>query len=251
MQHDSFRRRPYPTSDLSKPIPRILHTIWPGSDPFRAEFHGWRQSWMKYHPDWTFLFWRFAPDDEEMTGDEAVDGLLRDPHYSPVLKSDVLRLLALAHYGGIYADTDFECLRSFEELLSVPHRFFCAREPEPCQGLFSPALMGATPAHPFVVAYLDRAKAAVASTPIAHCNNHPEYVTGPWLMGKVIEGRADVTILASELLYPKLPPRWFSPEKVPDHQRRVAAVRPFAQHHWNSAGKGGYVAYDGSPVLRT
>ena len=37
-------------------IPKIIHHVWPGDDPFREKFHAWRESWMRLHPDWTFYF---------------------------------------------------------------------------------------------------------------------------------------------------------------------------------------------------
>ena len=39
-------------------IPKIIHHVWPGADPFKEKFHNFRNSWMKNHPDWTFYFWR-------------------------------------------------------------------------------------------------------------------------------------------------------------------------------------------------
>jgi mannosyltransferase OCH1-like enzyme len=215
-------------------IPKILHTVWPGRDPFRPEFHAWRQSWMRHHPDWSFVFWRFGPDGTETTGDRALDELFRDPRYTAVVKSDVMRLFALAQFGGLYADTDFECLRSFDELLSVPTGFLCAREPEAYGALFSPALMASTPNHPFVRDYLERARAKVATTPIETCNHRAPQTTGPSLMGQVAAGRSDVTVVASELFYPKLADGSCTPAQMAAHQGRMRGVVPFAVHHWNS-----------------
>ena len=39
-------------------IPKIIHHVWPGADPFKEKFHNFRNSWMKNHPDWSFYFWR-------------------------------------------------------------------------------------------------------------------------------------------------------------------------------------------------
>ncbi len=190
---------------------------------------------MKHHPDWSFVFWRLGPDGAETTGDSGLDELLRDPRYTAVVKSDVLRLFALARFGGVYADTDFECLRCIDELLlPVLNGFLCAREPEAYGALFSPALMAATPDHPFVRSYLDRARAAVATTPVETCNVMAPQTTGPSLMSKVIAGRSDVTVVASELFHPKLADGSYTHDQMTAHQRRMQSVSPFAVHHWNS-----------------
>ena len=49
-------------------IPKIIHHVWPGSDTFKEKFHAWRQSWIKYHPDWTFYFWRIENFQQTVIG---------------------------------------------------------------------------------------------------------------------------------------------------------------------------------------
>ena len=98
-------------------IPKLIHHVWPGEDPFRPELHRFRQSWMQHHPDWSFRFWRTDLGDG-VSGE--VRALLADPRYSVVVKSDVARFELLRVHGGIYVDSDLECLRPFDDFLKSP-----------------------------------------------------------------------------------------------------------------------------------
>src|SRR5262249_39837280 len=69
-------------------IPRTIHHVWPGSDNFRAELHGFRASFLRHHPDWSMHFWRTELGGEAF---EEVRALLADPRYTVVAKSDVAR----------------------------------------------------------------------------------------------------------------------------------------------------------------
>ncbi len=71
-------------------------------------------------------------------------------------KSDILRLELLLHYGGIYADVDFECVNAliFEEL-NQSFDFYVGFEPidhGTVNGVYKMcnALMGARPYHPII-----------------------------------------------------------------------------------------------------
>ncbi len=119
--------------------PRIIHHVWPGDDPFRAEFHGYRVSWQRQHPDWTLMFWR--GHEPEIT-DPRVREVLSNMRYSVVVRSDILRLAVLVLAGGLYVDTDFESLRPMDSLLASPgfhcgwqdhngHRAAAAHAPRP------------------------------------------------------------------------------------------------------------------------
>ena len=45
---------------------------------------------------------------------------LYDSYDENIKRADAVRYFLLYHYGGVYADTDFRCLRSFEELYALP-----------------------------------------------------------------------------------------------------------------------------------
>jgi len=92
-------------------IPKIVHQIWLGC-PFPNKYKAWANSWRRLNPDWEYRLWT----------DEDVDGLclpnreLYDSITNFGPKSDILRYHILNKFGGLYIDTDFECLKSFDDL---------------------------------------------------------------------------------------------------------------------------------------
>ncbi len=92
-------------------IPRIVHQIWLGS-PVPTEFRQWMDSW--HHEGWEYKLWT----DEEIAKLPMYNRVLYNQVENLGEKSDIARLEILNQYGGIYVDTDFECLNIsiFDEL---------------------------------------------------------------------------------------------------------------------------------------
>jgi mannosyltransferase OCH1-like enzyme len=199
-------------------IPKIVHHVWPGHDVFRSEFHDFRSSWMRHHPDWTFFFWRL----EAPFADDEVVRLLADDRYTVVVKSDILRLAVLLEYGGIYTDTDVECIKAFDSLLLDPNGFFCGTEDG---SYLCPTLMGAVPQHPFVRDLLHEALQRVRTASVDDCNRSPNEVSGPHLLTHLARGRKDVTVHPRE---------WFYPIRGSElHRLGEATPLAYAKHYWN------------------
>ena len=102
-------------SKITHRIPRIVHQIWLGS-PVPNEFRQWMDSWR--HEGWDYKLWT----DEEIAKLNMRNRELYDRSENFGEKSDIARLEILYQYGGLYVDTDFECLKidTFDEL----HRGF-------------------------------------------------------------------------------------------------------------------------------
>lgn len=134
-------------------IPKIIHQIWLGPKPPPNYYWDYKKSWVKLHPDWEYKFWT---DKEVAELDfELKDLYDRTPNWGE--KSDILRAELLDRFGGLYADTDFECVKSFDEL-NHKYDFFAGLEP-PHDGdasssaphvTISDALIGSAPGHPIV-----------------------------------------------------------------------------------------------------
>ena len=129
-----------PKTQSAKGIPHRIHQIWLGGRlPDRYSY--WTRSWQSHHKNWEYRLWN----------EEAILrlGLVNERAFrsSPSFgaKSDIARYEILERLGGIYADTDFECLRSFDELADRS-TFFAATifsdSPEINNGL-----MGCVPGH--------------------------------------------------------------------------------------------------------
>jgi mannosyltransferase OCH1-like enzyme len=87
-------------------IPRKIHQIWLGSafpDRYKS----------KFHPTWEYKLWT----DTDINSLEIRSRKVFDSAKSPAMRSDMLRYEILLQQGGLYVDTDFECLQPFDDLM--------------------------------------------------------------------------------------------------------------------------------------
>lgn len=125
-------------SDTPK-IPHVLHHIWLGS-PMPAVCVQMRETWYAHNPTWQGILWT---DNEEnyiygllVTSVDELHEALRDRKVQRIVcdvrnltlahwrayndttnygeRSDIIRYEVLYAFGGLYVDTDFECLKSFD-----------------------------------------------------------------------------------------------------------------------------------------
>jgi len=132
-------------------IPRVVHRIWLGSEPLPEVFHRYGETWRHHHPDWDMRLWTEADL-------RAFDlGHALSKARSNVERSNLLRIQVVLQFGGIYADTDIECLRSLEPLIRSATAFavWGDRDPERRPRLNN-FLFGAVPGHPAIRNALDR-----------------------------------------------------------------------------------------------
>ena len=93
-------------------IPRILHRVWLGSRPLPEEQRAFGVSWETHHPRWEHRLWG---DDDLASLEIEAAAFDRAPDASA--RSDIVRHHVLARHGGVYVDTDVECLRPLDPLL--------------------------------------------------------------------------------------------------------------------------------------
>lgn len=92
-------------------IPKIIHLIWLGS-PLPKRCQRFLDSWKDFHPDWEVILWT----DEDVDSFNMVNKEAFNETPNKGQKSDIWRYEILYRYGGLYVDTDFLCLKNFEEL---------------------------------------------------------------------------------------------------------------------------------------
>ena len=97
----------------SERIPKIIHQIWIGPKKLPHKYKGWINSWQLLNPDWEYIFW----DNNRIKELEITDLRVYKESKNYGFKSDLLRYEILRKYGGLYADTDFECLQKLPEFL--------------------------------------------------------------------------------------------------------------------------------------
>ena len=172
------------------------------------------------HPDWEFRIWRL----EDLTW--LRNQALFDRAKSYAQKADIARYEVIHRSGGVYLDTDMECLRSLDPLLEGCE-FFSARD---VGGTISIRIFGATPSHPIMREMIERLPAS--------CFVHPlddfSLATGPSLLDRTIrdgrwEERRGVRIYPSAYFYPYVGwEGWRRHEEFP---------RAYAVHHWDHSWK--------------
>ena len=119
-------------------IPAVHHMLWTTLNGFAPKFHAFRVSWMQHNPAWNFRLHhlndlplhKFPPICARM---------LTDPNVHWVLKSDIARWLVIWLYGGVYSDTDVECVKPMVRFLA--DRAFCGYSITP--GIAGNAVVGA------------------------------------------------------------------------------------------------------------
>lgn len=94
-------------------IPKIIHYCWFGGAPLPASVQRCIDSWKKFCPEYEIIQWN------EQNFDVNNYAYTREAYGARkwAFVSDVARLYALVHEGGVYMDTDVELLGSLDSLL--------------------------------------------------------------------------------------------------------------------------------------
>jgi len=97
----------------SQKIPKIIHQIWIGPKKLPSKYKRWIDSWKFFNPNWEYIFW----DNNRIKELEVINLNVYKKSNNYGFKSDLIRYEILNKYGGLYADTDFECLQKLPESL--------------------------------------------------------------------------------------------------------------------------------------
>jgi mannosyltransferase OCH1-like enzyme len=234
-------------------IPLICHHIWLGS-PLPKKNIELRDSWIDKHPDWQFILWTDKPENYRygvqarsikelqellMLGEKQI---VFDIQYVTLnnqnmlqisknlgQKSDILRYEILYMFGGLYVDTDFECLKPFDTL----HYHFDFYTGIGYSGKFSllNGLIGASVGNPILKCCIDDLRITCNSIVGIINSTGPKYFSRCFfdMLQKGYDGR--VVAFPTTYFYPwpsyarneterPLIEKWFCPES-------------FAVHHWH------------------
>ncbi|MCB1109843.1 MAG: hypothetical protein KDK64_02590 [Chlamydiia bacterium] len=152
-------------------IPKVIHFIWIGPNPFPKESIENVNSWIKHHPDWVFKFWtdrRRPLPNQKMELKLISDFQFTDLKYcfeesdNYAEKSDLLRYELLFQEGGLYVDHDVKCFKSFAPF-HQSFDLYCGLEPPHMPVLSSSVtvnnnVVGVVPHHPVLRKSIDLVK---------------------------------------------------------------------------------------------
>jgi len=228
-----FFRKIYEKNNLSKvmpkkepKIPKIIHVVWLNGkidDPsVPQELKKYIVTWIQKHPDWEFRLWT----DAEVAQITLDNQDLYDDTINFGVKSDILKYEIVYRYGGVYVDTDFECLRPLD-ILHHCYDFYVGIQPLDSQYLqLGAALFGAKPGHPILKHVIDTMNKSYYSHEGAPAKTGPIHFTRAMFdIAEKIEDTIDIAFPAS-YFYP-----FGAQEKVAE-RKRWEDVGAFAIHWW-------------------
>jgi len=213
------------SEDNSIKIPKIIHQIWVGNKPLPKDYLFYIDTWKKINPDWKHILWT----DKDINNINFINRNLYNRIKNNGQKSDYLRYCILNEYGGLYVDTDFECLKSFNDLCYLD--FYTSTAYSANLELYI-GIIGSTPNHPIIKKCVDNINNNGVSE-----NNWKEIfdTTGTYFFTKtffdvVNENTKDVVVFPVDYFYP------FSNgyRSNLDRNFRLSHVKEFsyAIHHW-------------------
>lgn len=175
-------------------IPKTFHHIWLGPDPLPDDHRPWIDTWRRHHPDWEFVLWTEENLPEDPIRPEVVERLR-----APVERADILRLEILYRHGGVYLDTDLECLRPIdpeldgEEFVGVCHK----------PGRITNTAIASAPQHPLLGRALEEVRPMEMYWTSA--SQRLKEVAGPLLLEKIVVDYPEVKLLDPPVFFPETP----------------------------------------------
>lgn len=208
-------------------IPKIIHHVWPGNDPFKEKFHNFRLSWMRYHPDWTFYFWRLDNLPKEIN--KKIKESLLDTNFSITTKSDIMRFEILRIFGGLYVDTDMECLKPFDALIT--DSLFAGYEDD--KNTICPSVIGCSPSNDIMkeLSLISLENAHKAGYKLS--NSKPHKITGV---------KPFTDICNNNLNQVKIYPKHFFYHISYNEREKLDYIHPeaYAKHYWTGKDNDGW-----------
>lgn len=123
------------------PIPRVVHHVWLGGDP-PERIQRMMITIDLINPKIGWQVWR----DTDMRRLGLNVDRLKDEFGTWAAASNVVRLLILQRYGGLYLDVDFECLKPLDKLFDEGDCLAAEQD----GGRICNAFMAASPNHPWI-----------------------------------------------------------------------------------------------------
>ncbi|KAK9825165.1 hypothetical protein WJX81_000314 [Elliptochloris bilobata] len=187
-------------------IPRIIHQSWKTSD-LPANYARWSASWREKHPTWEYMLWTNEENDQLVHDHYPWFRDTFDALPAPVMKADACRYLYMHHFGGVYADLDFEALRDLGPLLAEQQLVLAAMSDDQSWDQSIPnAWLASARRHPFWLFTLAQILKAAGRNDTAR-DDWIEATTGPVMLHAAVAsyraaGGVGLRVLSPGIIYP-------------------------------------------------
>lgn len=204
-------------------IPKIIHQIHLGGKDLPDKEKRWRDTWIKLNPSWKYIMWNDSKvkNDLNITYPEILEAC---ESFSE--KSDILRFEILNQYGGLYIDTDFECLKPIDPIFENKELVLFKQAPKKICGAF----FGATKNNKDVKKLIDGLpkRQATHGNKIADCKYGPVYVTE--IIGHE-KAQEDGSQSSKKTVYPYM---WWEKNRAKEDFSKTHP-EAYAVHHWGGS----------------
>jgi len=150
------------------------------------------ETWKRHHPGWEVRLWT----EEDLPADPIRPEVLERLR-APVERADILRLEILYRHGGLYVDTDLECLRPIDRLLEGERFVGVCVKP----GRMTNTLIASVPAHPLLEEAL-RELQPLQVYWTTWAERSIKESAGPPLLRRLLPRHPDVKLLEPPLFFP-------------------------------------------------
>jgi mannosyltransferase OCH1-like enzyme len=174
-------------------IPRVIHQIWIGPDPLPEDHRLWIETWRRHHPEWEHRLWT----EEDLPADPIRPEVLERLRV-PVERADILRLDILYRHGGVYVDTDVECLRPMDDVLAGHDFVGVYLKP----GRMTNTFIASVPEHPLLERALQEVRPLEAYWGASAEPELLKEVAGPPLLRRLVKDYPDVKVLEPPVFFP-------------------------------------------------
>jgi mannosyltransferase OCH1-like enzyme len=196
-------------------VPRTIHHIWVGPDPLPEDQRPYIESWRRHHPEWEHRLWTEDDLPQDPIRPEVLERLR-----APVERADILRLEILYRHGGLYVDTDLECLRPIDDVLGDDAFVGVCLKP----GRITNTAIASVPGHPLLERALREVRPLQVYWTMTSTTSVKE-AAGPPLLRRLVNDHPDVKLLEPRLFFPS----------TPEEREEAVAVHHMARVWHNAA----------------
>jgi mannosyltransferase OCH1-like enzyme len=200
-------------------IPRVFHQVWINDHQpeLPEQFRRYRDGWLEKHPHWEYRLWNL----KNLPFRSRHADLLARSKVPYAQIADVLRYEILYELGGVYLDTDFECLRPIDDILKGVTNFACSDNGK----ALTNAILGAEKSSTLMFR-------CVCEIPSRLGHQSPNVETGPTFFTRVVLRHGfhnDLTVFPTKWFYPY---KWNEP-----HRANETFPESYGVHRWAHSWK--------------